>query len=113
MMHQIFGHLAFLWATILAVPISLVVTAVLFAVWRWSPIQRVCMPGADESRDAEHLFRALKLMFDQDGQLQPHHFDLAGRIGHGILIRNGLNAIALALVFFVVMTGAHSLLMAL
>ena len=111
MMHQLFGHLAFLWATLLAVPLSLVVTAVLFAVWRWSPIQRVCMPGADECRMLEAFVHAR--CHRTADELGHESMAALAQLGHGILIRNGLNAIALALVFFVVMTASHALLMAL
>ena len=115
MMHQLFGHMSHIFAVLISVPVALVVTALLFACWRWSPIQRVCMPGADECRRCEHLLNAVMEVLQKNGDdhLKPHEYALMAQLSHGILIRNGLNAIALALVFFVVATGSHALLLAL
>ena len=100
------GELAFLWASIIATPIAIAVTAVLMWVYRWSPVQRIVFPGADECRILE---RSLTAALDGDKPLTPGW----AAVGAAMLHRNGLIAIAVALIFFAVFTGAHALLLAL
>ena len=109
-MTLIAGELAFLWASIISLPIALAITVVLAWAWRVSPIQRIVMPGADECRRLEsHLGWRL----DHGEDLKPAEMAQVAQLGQGILIRNGLNALANALIFAVVFTGSHALLMAL
>ena len=103
------GELAFLWASIISLPVALAITVVLGWCWRVSPIQRIVMPGADECREAEALVTRLRETYD----LKPYQWAVLGQLLYGILIRNGLNALANALIFGVVFTGSHALLMAL
>ena len=103
------GELAFLWASIIALPMAIGITAAIFWFYRWSVVQKVVMPGADECRDAEVL--AIALM--NDPERKPAETAALAQVFHGILVRNGLNAIAVAIIFFCVFTGAHALLLAL
>ena len=104
------GELAFLWASIISVPVALAIQVALNWFWRWSPIQRIVMPGADECRGAENL---LHVLMDGTRDLKPFELAAMGQMLHGLLLRNGMNAIANALIFAVVFTGSHALLMAL
>ena len=104
------GPLALVWATIIAVPVALVVTGVVFWAWRvYRPLQQIVMPGADESRMLE---RYLYTLLAKDTP-SPAEMQTIGQVGKGVLVRNGLNALALVLCFAVVFTGAHALLMVL
>ena len=100
------GELAFLWASIVSVPVALAIQTCLNWFWRWGPIQRIVMPGADECRVLEH---SLAAALAQDKPLTPGW----AQVGAALLQRNGMNAIANALIFAVVFTGSHALLMAL
>ena len=106
------GELAFLWASIIALPVSIGITAVLMWVYRWSPIQRIVFPGADECRLAERFFTTM-LAQTTEKPMRPCDYEAISRLGHGILLRNGMNAIAVAVIFFSVFTGSHALLLAL
>ena len=108
-MTLIAGELAFLWASIISLPITIAIQLVLNWVWRFSVLQKVLLPGADECRGAENI----PSMLMNGKELSPHETELLGRVMHGLLIRNGLNALANALIFAVVFTGSHALLMAL
>ena len=103
------GELAFLWASIISLPVALAITVVLGWCWRVSPIQRIVMPGADECSDIETWLKVQLAKPD----LKPLDIQAFGWVSIGILIRNGLNALANALIFAVVFTGSHALLMAL
>ena len=106
------GELSFVWASILSLPIALAITVILGWCWRASPIQRIVMPGADECRLAERFFTTM-LEQTTEKPMRPCDYDALSRLGHGLLVRNGLNALANALIFGVVFTGSHALLMAL
>lgn len=105
-MSLIAGELSFLWASIISLPIALAITVVLAWAWRVSPIQRIVMPGADECRVLE---ASLTAALQDSKPLSPGW----AQVGAAMLIRNGLNALANALIFAVVFTGSHALLMAL
>ena len=105
-MSLIFGTFAHVWASILALPIAIAVTTIIFWCYRFSGIQRIVMPGADECRLIEGYF---KHAIEEGGS----EADALARLGHGILLRNGMNAIAVAIVFLAVFTGSHALLAAL
>ena len=105
-MSLLFGAFAHVWASIVAVPVAVAVTAVIFWFYRWSIVQRVVMPGADECRILEH---SLTAALQQDKPLTPGW----AQVGAAMLLRNGMNAIAVAVVFLAVFTGAHALLAAL
>ena len=105
-MSLLFGTFAHVWASIVAVPVAIAVTAIIFWFYRWSIVQRVVMPGADECRLLE---RALVAALDEGKPLTPGW----AAVGAAMLHRNGLNAVAVAIVFLSVFTGAHSLLLAL
>ena len=104
-MSLLFGAWAHVWASIVAVPLAIVITAVIFWFYRWSIVQRVVMPGADECRILE---RSLVAALDEGKPLTPGWAAVASAMLH----RNGLNAVAVAIVFLAVFTGAHALLAA-
>ena len=110
-MSLIFGSLAHIWASILAVPVAIVVTTIIFWCYRFSGIQRIVMPGADECRMLEAFVHARA--HRTSDELGPENVATLARLGHGILLRNGMNAIAVAIVFLAVFTGSHALLAAL
>lgn len=107
------GELAFLWASIIALPIAIGITAALMWVYRWSPVQAIVFPGADECRLMEHLVRAHDMMLRKNETLKPPEYQMLAQLGHGLLIRNGLMAVAVSIIFFATFTGAHALLLAL
>ena len=100
------GELAFLWASIIALPMAIGITAAIFWFYRWSVVQKVVMPGADECRILE---KSLAAALEEDKPLTTGW----AQVGAAMLHRNGLNAIAVAIIFFCVFTGAHALLLAL
>ena len=106
------GEHAFLLASAISVPVALIITVVLCWCWRVSPIQRIVMPGADECRHAERFFTTM-LEQTKEKPMRPCDYDALSRLGHGLLVRNGINALANALIFAVTFTGSHALLMAL
>ena len=109
-MSILFGTFAHVWASIIAVPVAVIVTAVIFWCYRWSIVQKVVMPGADECRLIE---RYLAQGLSGDAELTPDERAALAQLSHGVLLRNGMNAIAVAIVFLAVFTGAHALLAAL
>ena len=104
-MSMLAGAFAHILAIFLAVPVAIVVTVVLMWCFRFSPIQRIVFPGADECRILE---RSLTKALEGDKPLTPGW----AAVGAAMLHRNGLLAIAVAIIFWVVLVSAHSLLMA-
>ena len=110
-MSLLFGTFAHVWASIIAVPVAIVITALIFWVYRWSFIQRVVMPGANECRQLEGWLN--DVMSGDSRELTDQQVAMISTLGQGMLHRNGLNAVAVAIVFLAVFTGSHALLAAL
>lgn len=110
-MSLIFGSFAHVYAAALAVPIAIAVTVLLMWVYRFSGVQRIVFPGADECRTLENVTAAWFGHEHSVGNLTDAQWQALSRLGHGILIRNGLNAVAVAIIFMSVFAGAHALLM--
>lgn len=109
-MSLLFGSLAHVWASILAVPLAIVVTWVILYCFRRIPqVQRIVMPGADECRRIE---RWADRQLDED-KPTPAHMQMMGAVMAALLIRNGITTIAVAIIFLAIFTGAHALLSAL
>lgn len=109
-MSMLAGAFAHIFAILLAVPVAIVVTVILMWCFRLSPIQRIVFPGADECRDLEVLTQELTHLKGREHK--PYEMQALAQLGHGLLIRNGLLAIAVAVIFWVVLVSAHALLMA-
>ena len=112
-MSLIFGTFAHVWASILALPVAIVVTTIIFWCYRFSGIQRIVMPGADECRLLERWVAVHSVRGKGEQDISDAALAAIARLGHGLLIRNGMNAIAVAIVFLAVFTGSHALLAAL
>ena len=105
-MSLLLGEWFLVGASVVALPVAVFVTVALMYIYRFSAVQRIVFPGADECRKSEAF---LNVMLDKS-DLKPAELATLSQISHGILIRNGLNAIAVAIIFAVVFTGTHALL---
>ena len=112
-MSMLLGTFAHVWASIVAVPVAIAVTAIIFWFYRWSIVQRVVMPGADECRRIEEWHGWRKMHGTGEHKPNPAELQAYAQVSHGLLLRNGMNAIAVAIVFLAVFTGSHALLLAL
>ena len=113
-MSLIAGPLAHVYATIIGVVVAVVVTGILFYVWRRTFFQRDAMPGADETARGDRLINDLIDDLRQNmASWEWFKWLTLAILLLGSYVRNGLTVIGLAVVFFVVLTGSHSLLMAL
>ena len=95
--------------SVLAVLLSVCVTVAIFALYRLTRLQKLITPGNDECQQSEIEHFALTNA-RKTRQFTPVESQLFGMLSLGLLLRNGLTWLAIAIIFLAVLAAAHPIM---
>ena len=102
--------IAHILLSLLSLAISIIITVIIFWIYRYTALAKIVLPGQDEANRAEDIFNEIhrRLILEKE-ELQDKEYHLHAKLGHAILLRNALTIIAVAIIFLTVFSSVHHL----